>query len=103
MNLRDFKIGARLGIGFGIILLILVAMVLSANFLNYSNKSELTKGLQLSTAKNLQAAAMERHAGNRHARATSAQTDVSLMQKEGQVKDQRKRYETAVEALKALG
>ncbi|WGG52253.1 methyl-accepting chemotaxis protein [Rugamonas sp. DEMB1] len=106
MNLRDFKIGARLGIGFGIILLILVAMVLSANFLNYSNKSELTKGLQLSTAKNLQAAAMKSAMLETGIamRNIGLQSDVSLMQKEeGKVKDQRKRYETAVEALKALG
>ncbi|SFL92299.1 methyl-accepting chemotaxis protein [Rugamonas rubra] len=106
MNLRDFKIGARLGIGFGIILLILVAMVLSANFLNYSNKSELTKGLQLSTAKNLQAAAMKSAMLETGIamRNIGLQSDVSLMQKEeGKVKDQRKRYEAAVEALKALG
>ncbi|PHV06945.1 methyl-accepting chemotaxis protein [Janthinobacterium sp. BJB412] len=106
MNLRDFKIGARLGIGFGIILLILVAMVLSANFLNYSNKSELTRGLQLSTAKNLQAAAMKSAMLETGIamRNIGLQSDVSLMQKEeGKVKDQRKRYETAVEALKALG
>jgi methyl-accepting chemotaxis protein len=44
MNLRDFKIGARLRIGFGIILLILVAIVLMTNYLNYSNKSKLTQG-----------------------------------------------------------
>ncbi|MBJ7313858.1 methyl-accepting chemotaxis protein [Rugamonas sp. CCM 8940] len=106
MNLRDFKIGARLGIGFGIILLILVAMVLSANFLNYSNKNQLTKGLQLSTAKNLQAATMKSAMLETGIamRNIGLQSDVSLMQKEeGKVKDQRKRYEAAVAALKALG
>ena len=39
MQLRDFKIGTRLIIGFGSILLILVAMVLMTNVLDMNNKS----------------------------------------------------------------
>ncbi|MFS2003534.1 methyl-accepting chemotaxis protein [Duganella sp. CT11-25] len=106
MNLRDFKIGARLRIGFGAILLILVAMVLLTNYLNYSNKSQLTKGLELSTAKNLQAGAMKSAMLETGIamRNIGLQSDVSLMQKEEQkVKDQRARYEKAVTDLKALG
>jgi methyl-accepting chemotaxis protein len=106
MNLRDFKIGARLRIGFGAILLILVAMVLMTNYLNYSNKSQLTKGLELSTAKNLQAGAMKSAMLETGIamRNIGLQSDVSLMQKEEQkVKDQRARYEKAVADLKALG
>jgi len=106
MNLRDFNIGARLRIGFGIILLILVAMVLMTNYLNYSNKSQLTRGLELSTAKNLQAGAMKSAMleTGLAMRNIGLQSDVSLMQKEEQkVKDQRARYDKALADLKALG
>ncbi|MBA5687117.1 methyl-accepting chemotaxis protein [Rugamonas apoptosis] len=106
MNLRNFKIGSRLMLGFGVILLILVAMVLSANFLNYSNKAKLTKGLQLSTAKSLQAAIMKSAMLETGIamRNIGLQSDVSLMQKEeAKVKDQRKVYETATGQLKSLG
>jgi methyl-accepting chemotaxis protein len=106
MNLRDVKIGSRLMLGFGVILLILVAMVLSANFLNYSNKAKLTRGLQLSTAKSLKAAAMKSAMLETgiSMRNIGLQSDVSLMQKEeAKVKDQRKLYETAIGQLKSLG
>src|SRR5471032_2877032 len=106
MNLRDFKIGARLGIGFGAILAILVAIVLLTNYLNYRNKSNLTKGLQLSTSKNLQAGTMKSAMLETGIamRNIGLQSDVSLMQKEeGKVKDQRKRYDKAVSDLKELG
>ena len=39
MQLRDFKIGTRLIIGFGSILLILVAMVVMTNVLDMRDKS----------------------------------------------------------------
>ena len=103
MNLRDFKIGARLRIGFGIILLILVAIVLMTNYLNYSNKSKLTQGLATATAKNLEAGAMKSAMLETGIamRNIGLQSDVSLMQKEEQkVKDQRARYEKALAELK---
>jgi methyl-accepting chemotaxis protein len=106
MNLRDFKIGARLRIGFGIILLILVAIVLMTNYLNYSNKNQLTKGLETATSKNLQASAMKSAMLETGIamRNIGLQSDVSLMQKEEQkVKDQRARYEKAIADLKAQG
>ncbi|WP_373987922.1 methyl-accepting chemotaxis protein [Duganella sp. BuS-21] len=106
MNLRDFKIGARLRIGFGIILLILVAIVLLTNYLNYSNKGKLTTGLETATSKNLQAGAMKSAMLETGIamRNIGLQSDVSLMQKEEQkVKDQRARYDKALNALKAQG
>ncbi|MCU6497568.1 methyl-accepting chemotaxis protein [Rugamonas sp. A1-17] len=106
MNLRDFKIGSRLRLGFGVILAILVAMVLMTNYLNYSNKGKLTRGLELSTQKNLQAGAMKSAMLETGIamRNIGLQSDVSLMQKEEQkVKDQRARYEKAQADLKALG
>ncbi|SFV08314.1 methyl-accepting chemotaxis protein [Pseudoduganella namucuonensis] len=106
MNLRDFKIGTRLGIGFGSILLILVAMVFLTNVLNYRNKGELRAGLELTTAKNLQAGAMKSAMLETGIamRNIGLQSDVSLMQKEeAKVKDQRKRYEAARDKLQSLG
>ena len=106
MNLRDFRIGTRLGLGFGSILLILVAMVCSANYLSYLNKSHLTTGLELAVAKNLQTAAMKSAMLETGIamRNIGLQPDVALMQKEEEaVKDQRKRYVAAIGALKNLG
>ncbi|MRV71864.1 HAMP domain-containing protein [Duganella sp. FT92W] len=106
MNLRDFKIGTRLSIGFGSILLILAAMVLLTNVLNYRNKAELRGGLETSTAKNLQASAMKSAMLETGIamRNIGLQSDVSLMQKEeGKVKEQRKRYEAARDKLQSLG
>ena len=106
MNLRDFKIGMRLRIGFGGILAILVAMVLMTNYLNYSNKAKLTGGLETTTAKNLQAAIMKSTMLETGIamRNIGLQSDVSLMQKEEEkVKEFRKRYDKAIADLKALG
>jgi len=106
MNLRDFKIGSRLRLGFGAILAILVVMVLMTNYLNYSNKGKLTRGLELSTQKNLQAGTMKSAMLETGIamRNIGLQSDVSLMQKEEQkVKDQRARYDKAQADLKALG
>ena len=47
MGLRNFKIGTRLGLGFGCILAILVIVVLAATALNYRNKAQLLSGLEL--------------------------------------------------------
>ncbi|GAB2864838.1 methyl-accepting chemotaxis protein [Pseudoduganella ginsengisoli] len=106
MNLRDFKIGTRLSIGFGSILLILAAMVLLTNVLNYRNKSELRGGLETANAKNLQASAMKSAMLETGIamRNIGLQSDVSLMQKEeGKVKEQRKRYDAARDKLQSLG
>ncbi len=106
MNLRDFKIGTRLGVGFGIILTILVAMVLSANFLNHSNKAKLLTGIELANAKNLQAwsmksAMLETGIAMRN---IGLQADVSLMQdEEKKVQQQRKLYDAARDKLQSLG
>jgi len=106
MTLRDLKIGTRLGMGFGSILLILVAMVALANVLNYSNKASLMSGLELSSAKSLQAATMKSAMLETGIamRNIGLQTDVALMQKEeGKVKAQRKRYDDARASLQAAG
>jgi methyl-accepting chemotaxis protein len=106
MNVRDYKIGTRLGIGFGIILLILVAVVLSANVLNYRNKAALTSGMELITAQTAQAQAMkgamlETGIAMRN---IGLQSDVAQMQaEEAKVKQQRARYDGARAKLQATG
>ena len=106
MNLRDFTIGTRLRIGFGVILAILVAMVLLTNYLNYNNSQRLEGGLTVASAKSLQASTMKSAMLETGIamRNIGLQSDVSLMQKEEQkVKDQRALYEKALNDLKALG
>jgi methyl-accepting chemotaxis protein len=106
MNLRDFKIGTRLKVGFGSILLILVAMVLLTNVLNARNKNGLLEGLTTSNAKNLSAAEMKSAMLETGIamRNIGLQSDVALMQKEqDKVKVQSKRYEDARAKLQSAG
>ncbi|MGB9990843.1 methyl-accepting chemotaxis protein [Massilia sp. SM-13] len=106
MNVRDYKIGTRLGIGFGIILLILVAVVLSANVLNNRNKAALTEGLELITAQIAQAQAMKSAMLETGIamRNIGLQSDVAQMQaEEAKVKQQRARYDAARVKLQATG
>ena len=106
MNVRNFKIGTRLGIGFGIILLILVALVLAANGLNHRNKSQLNEGLELTSAKNRNATAMKSAMleSGIAMRNIGLQSDVELMQKEeAKVKAQQARYSEALGRLEKLG
>jgi len=106
MNVRDYKIGTRLGIGFGIILLILVAVVLSANVLNTRNKAALTAGLELITVQTAQAQAMKSAMLETGIamRNIGLQSDVAQMQaEEAKVKQQRARYDGARAKLQATG
>ncbi len=106
MNLRDFKIGVRLSIGFGSVLVILVGMIFLATFLNGQNKGNLLRGLELTNGKNLQAATMKSAMLETGIamRNIGLQSDVALMQKEeAKVKAQLKRYDDSRAALKSLG
>jgi methyl-accepting chemotaxis protein len=106
MHLRDFRIGTRLAVGFGSILLILVGMVVLANVLSARNKSALMAGLKVSTAKNLQVATMKSAMLETGIamRNIGLQSDVALMQKEeAKVRQQRQRYENARDKLQAQG
>lgn len=60
MNFRSFRIGSRLAFGFGIVLAILIAMILIGNTLNSSNKSNLLRELDRTTAKSALASTMRR-------------------------------------------
>ncbi|QBE65300.1 methyl-accepting chemotaxis protein [Pseudoduganella lutea] len=106
MSVRNYKIGTRLGIGFGIILLILVALVLTANGLNHRNKSQLNEGLELTSAKTRAATAMKSAMleSGIAMRNIGLQSDVELMQKEeAKVKAQQARYVEALGRLEKLG
>jgi methyl-accepting chemotaxis protein len=106
MNLRNFKIGTRLALGFGAVLLILVAMVFAVSFLNLQNKASLVSGIERSSAKTVQAEAMKSAMLETGIaiRNIGLQSDVALMQKEeAKVNLQHKRYDAARDKLQRLG
>ncbi|WP_420477333.1 methyl-accepting chemotaxis protein, partial [Noviherbaspirillum sp. ST9] len=106
MNLRSLKIGARLGVGFGIILAILALMVILGNALTTRNKQRLIEGLELSNTKGALAGTMKSSLleGGVAMRNIGLQSDVGAMQKEEtRVKEQNKRYAEARDKLTALG
>jgi methyl-accepting chemotaxis protein len=106
MNLRSLRIGARLWVGFGIILAILALMVITGNVLTAQNKKKLIEGLELSNNKGLLVAAMKSALleGGVAMRNIGLQSDVTAMQKEElRVKTQSQRYAEARDKLAALG
>ena len=106
MNLRAFKIGTRLAMGFGSILLILVAMLLASTAINARNKDRLMVGLDQANSKSLLIATMKSTMLETGIamRNIGLQANVELMQKEeARVKAQDKRYDEARSALEAAG
>ena len=106
MNLRAFKIGTRLAMGFGSILLILVAMLLASTAINARNKDRLMAGLDQANSKYLLIATMKSTMLETGIamRNIGLQANVELMQKEeARVKAQEKRYDEARSALEAAG
>ncbi|MBI1834447.1 MAG: methyl-accepting chemotaxis protein, partial [Burkholderiales bacterium] len=106
MNLRNFRIGTRLGVGFAIILGGLIVVLLLANTMSANNRKAMVDGLNLASQKqvlanNMKSALFE---GGIAMRNIGIQSDVAEMQKEeGKVKLQRKRYEDAKEKIFSLG
>ncbi|WP_156396646.1 methyl-accepting chemotaxis protein, partial [Noviherbaspirillum sp. Root189] len=106
MNLRSLRIGARLGVGFGVILAILVLSIAVGNVLTTNNKKTLIEGLERANNKGQLAAAMKSALleGGVAMRNIGLQSDVSAMQKEEtRVKAQNKHYAEARDKLSALG
>jgi methyl-accepting chemotaxis protein len=106
MNLRSLRIGARLGVSFGIILAILALMVVLGNSLTTKNKQKLIEGLEVSNTKGVLAGTMKSALleGGVAMRNIGLQTDVGAMQKEElRVKEHNKRYAEARDKLSALG
>ncbi|HSY27897.1 MAG TPA: methyl-accepting chemotaxis protein, partial [Burkholderiaceae bacterium] len=106
MDLRSLRIGARLGIGFGAILVILVLVLAGSSFLSSRNRDKLIVGLGAANAKvmlatKMKVALME---GGISMRNIGLQSDVGTMQKEEvKVKAKQKEYAEARDKLTATG
>ena len=106
MNLRNLKIGTRLGFGFVFILLGLIVVMLLVSSLNSANRNEMADNLKLANQKQVLANAMKSslYEGGIAMRNIGIQSDVGEMQKEEtRVKAQRARYQESREKLVALG
>ncbi len=106
MKMENMRIGARLAVGFGIILAILVATVLVATLLNGGNKTRLVDGLDAANRKVSMAMAMkgaQLQAGIAM-RNIGLQTEVAAMQREeAQVKAHKTRYDGARAQFEEMG
>ncbi len=106
MNLRGMRIGYRLGIGFGAILLALVGVLFFGSILSANNRDKLISGVGGANAKVILAAKMKAAAlqSGIAMRNIGLQSDVAAMQKEqGVVKAKQKEYAEARDKLSALG
>ena len=106
MNLNRLRIGARLGIGFAIILGLLIATLVANNVVTAKGRSQMIAGLGVADSKRTEANTMKNallEAGLAM-RNMGMLSEVSAMEKENaKVAAQRSRYGTAVEKLTALG
>jgi methyl-accepting chemotaxis protein len=105
MNLHNLRIGARFGVGFGIILAIIVLMVITTNTLSSKSKQQISNGLVAANTKIVLAAAMKSAVleGGIAIRNIGLQSDVSVMQKqEANVKMQRGLYVAAAAKLATM-
>jgi methyl-accepting chemotaxis protein len=106
MNLRNVRIGARLGIGFALVLVLLGSVVIGGNLTRERSMAQLTQGLQGALAKaalaeKMQSALLE---GAMATRNIGLQSEVAATQaEEAKVKAQRKRYAQARDQLVAIG
>ena len=106
MNLRNLKIGTRLGAGFALILGAVTVVMLIVNAMNASSRKEMADSLSVANQKQLLANAMKTsvYEGGIAMRNIGIQSDVGEMQKEeGKVKAQRKLYEESKVKLVSLG
>jgi len=106
MNLRNLKIGTRLGAGFALILGAITVVMLIVNTMNTSSRKEMADNLSVANQKQLLANAMKTsvYEGGIAMRNIGIQSDVGEMQKEeGKVKAQRKLYEESKVKLVSLG
>ncbi len=106
MNLRNLRIGTRLGVAFGSILGGLIITFALSIALASKNRSEMISGLSISIQKQALVNEMKStlFEGGIAMRNIGMQSDVAEMQKEdAKVKLQRKRYDDAKEKLSQLG
>ncbi|WP_269813945.1 methyl-accepting chemotaxis protein [Rhodoferax ferrireducens] len=106
MKLTGFRIGTRLRIGFGTILALLVAVLITDNVIGIKNRESLFEGLKAANAKvelttTMKSAQLE---GVVAIRSIGLHTDVGAMNKEeDRLKVQRKTFVEARDQLMALG
>ena len=106
MNLRNLRIGSRLGIGFGSILMILALALVLGSIVNASNKRQLVDGLAAANHKLALAGAMKNalFESGIAMRDIGLQSDLAAMQKDDQaVKAGGQRYAQSRDQLAALG
>lgn len=106
MNLRHFRIGARLGVGFGAILAGLILTVAIVNIFASNSRNAMIDGLNTASQKQGLANSMKSalFEGGIAMRNIGLQSDVAEMQKEdGKVKSQRKLYDSARNKISELG
>ena len=106
MNLRNFSIGARLAIGFAVILAMLISVVIAGNLMHARSNATLMKALASANAKTALVNEMESAllSGAIAMRNTALQSEVSATQREEEkVKQQAKRYADAHDKLISLG
>ena len=106
MNLRNLRIGARLAIGFAVILAMLIFVVVAGNIVNAGSTKKLMAELATANAKTMLVNEMENALlnGAIAMRNTALQSEVSATQREEEkVKRQSKRYADAHDKLVAIG
>ncbi|MDP3650741.1 MAG: methyl-accepting chemotaxis protein [Rhodoferax sp.] len=106
MNLRSVRIGTRLRLGFGTVLALLVAVLVTDNIIGIENRDRLIDGLKVASAKvelttTMKGAQLE---GVVAIRSIGLHTDVAAMnQEEERLKVQRKKFAQARDQLMAMG
>ena len=106
MNLRNLRIGARLGIGFGITLAMLVLSLVIGSIISKNNRDKLIEELTMANTKSVLASQMKSALldGGIAMRSIGLQSDVSSMQSdEQQFKKSQKTYAEARDKLIAIG
>jgi methyl-accepting chemotaxis protein len=106
MNLRTLKIGKRLTLAFGLILIGISVLMLFINAMNAATRKTVSESLSVASQKQMLANQLKSslYESGIAMRNIGIQSDVSDMQKEEEkVKKQRKIYEEAKAQLVALG
>jgi methyl-accepting chemotaxis protein len=106
MNLRSLRIGARLAIGFGIILVMLIVVLAADTVVSTRNRESMITALEVSNQKSALAATIKGALleGGIAMRNIGLQTDLGAMKKEEEkLKVLRKQFAEAGEKLAALG
>lgn len=106
MNINNLRIGTRLKIGFGMVILLLILMVVAVNIINDNNRQDLLSGLEIASNKVELTTTMksEQLEGVVAIRSIGLHTEVVKMNREeASLKQHRKLFSEAREKLMAMG